>query len=206
MMISNEFLHSLCLALAAVLLSVGCTKDFEGSYDDPLKEEIVDDRWNETDARKTAQHLISSCLKKPWLSSFRRKEQGERPVVLVDEVGNSTDEHIDVKALTDFIRDELINSGKIRFVNKARRQAILDELKYQGSGAVSEKSAKQYGRQTGADFMLGGTITSYVHTQKGLKTVTYQTNLILTNLETSEIEWSEKYQIKKRFNRSSANW
>jgi PBP1b-binding outer membrane lipoprotein LpoB len=39
-----------------------------------------------------------------------------------------------------------------------------------------------------------------------LKTVTYQTNLTLTNIETGEYEWSTKYEIKKRFRRSGAGW
>ena len=126
--------------------------------------------------------------------------------MIVDEVENRTDEHIDTKALTEFIRDELINSGKIRFLNESRRKKILEEIKYQNSGAVSESTRKKAGRQIGAAFMLGGAISSSVHSQGGLKTVTYQTNLTLTNLETSEIEWSEKKRIKKRFKRSGSSF
>ena len=54
--------------------------------------------------------------------------------------------------------------------------------------------------------MLSGGISSSVHSQKGTKTVTYQTALTLTNLETSEIVWSGKKLIKKRFERSSFGW
>ena len=104
------------------------------------------------------------------------------------------------------MRDELINSGRVRFLNKARRKALLEELKYQNSGAVSAKTRKKKGNQIGADFMLGGAISSSVHSMDDLKTVTYQTNLVLTNLETSEIVWSEKKLIKKRFRRSGAGW
>jgi hypothetical protein len=150
--------------------------------------------------------LISSVLSKPWITAFVTKNSGKKPVVIVDDVENRTDEHIDTKALTEFIRDELINSGKVSFLNESRRQKILDELKYQNSGAVSEASKKKTGKQIGADYLLGGGISSSVHTQDGLKTVTYQTNLTLTNLETSEIEWSEKHLIKKRFNRSGSKW
>lgn len=204
----NPSLLSTTLPFVVSLSFLGinaCTPDFEGEYADPEKAEIVDDKWNETDGRKTAEALIKSALSRPWLSTFT-KEKNNKPVLLVDEVENRTDEHLDTKALTEHIRNELINSGRVRFVNEERRQKILDEVKYQQSGAVSQKSAKEYGKQTGADFMLGGAISASVHTQGGLKTVTYQTNLILTNLETAEIEWSEKYDIKKRFNRSSARW
>lgn len=191
--------------LAAGYATVSCSPSFEGEYSDPTRAEIVDDKWNETDARKTAETMIKGVLGRPWLKDFTHKHKG-KPVVFVDDVENRTDEHIDTKALTEFIRNELINSGKVKFVDAARRQKILDEIKYQNSGAVSGETAKKAGRQTGADYLMAGAISSSVHTMEGAKTVTYQTNLILTNLETSEIEWTDKYEIKKRFRRSGAGW
>ena len=182
-----------------------CSSSMKGSYNDPAESEIVDDRWNETDARKTSEAIISQMLSKPWLQEFKRAKR-KKPVVIVADVENRTDEHIDTKALTEFIRDELINSGKVRFLNNQQRDKILAEIKYQNSGMVESKSRKKAGRQIGADFMLSGAISSSVHTRDGLKTVTYQTALTLTNLETSEIAWSGKKLIKKRFERSSFGW
>jgi uncharacterized protein (TIGR02722 family) len=190
-------------ALAVNLLS--CAKDFEGTYSDPAKAEIVDDRWSETDARKVADSLINQVITKPWLAGFEGAKK-QKPVVIVDEIANRTDEHIDTKALTEFMTDELINSGKVRFVNADKRQKILDEIKYQNSGTTSGATKKTLGKQIGADFLLSGAISSSVHTQDGLKTVTYQTALTLTDLETAEIVWSGKELIKKRFNRSSSKW
>ena len=194
-------------ALASLVWGLqACSPSFEGEYADPGKAEIVDDRWNETDAHKTAEHMIQGMLEKPWLSSYGKSHGGKKPVVIVQDVENRTDEHIDVKQLTDYIQDELINSGKVRFVNKDERQKILDELKYQQSGAVNRATAKHSGRAIGADFILSGNVTSNVHQMDELKTVTYQTNLTLTNIETQEFVWSTKYEIKKRFKRSGAGW
>jgi len=184
----------------------GCTSSFQGEYDDPNKREIVDDKWNESDAKKTAEVMINGVLKKPWLEVFKRGHNNQRPVVIVDEVENRTDEHIDTKALTENIQDELLNSGQVRFVDKEKRQKILDEVKYQQSGAVAAGSQKKAGRQTGADFFLSGAMSSSVHTQEGLKTVYYQVQLKMTDLETSEIVWSDKNEIKKRFKRSGSSW
>jgi len=192
------------LALAGSFLS--CSPSFEGEYSDPMKEEIVDDRWNETDARTTAEKLIASALGKPWLVDFKVRNKNLAPVVVVDDIENRTDEHIDTQALTNDVQNALINSGKVRFVDAKRRKQILEEIKYQQSGAVRKDSAKREGRQTGADFMLGGELSSNVHTQGQLKTITYQVNLRLTDLETAEVSWSEQHRIKKRFRRSSASW
>lgn len=194
-------------ALASLIAGfAACTPSFQGEYSDPNKAEIVDDRWNETDARKTAEHMIKGMLEKPWLAGYKGGHNGAKPVVIVMDVENRTDEHLDVKQLTDYIQDELINSGKVRFVNKDQRQKILDEIKYQQSGAVNKATAKQTGRAIGADYVLSGNVTSSVHQMDEKKTVSYQTNLILTSIETQEIEWSTKYEIKKSFKRSGASW
>jgi len=196
-----------CLVLVVGILSlVGCSPSFQGEYDDPNKVEIVDDKWNETDARKTAEVLVTSMLGKAWLNAFKSSHKGERPIVVVDDVENRTDEHLDTKALTEAIQNEVINSGKVRFVDKGRRQKILDEVKYQNSGTTRKDKAKRAGQQIGADYMLGGAISSQVHTQGGLKLVVYQTVLTLTSIETTEIVWSEKHDIKKRFKRSGAGF
>lgn len=192
-----------CLALG--LGAASCAKDFEGTYSDPQKVEIVDDRWSESDAHKVSASMIKQVTTKPWLASFEAQKR-QKPIVIVDEIANRTDEHIDTKALTEAMTDELINSGKVRFVNAGKRKEILEEIKYQNSGTTEAKTKKSIGKQIGADFMLSGAISSSVHTQGGLKTVTYQTALTLTDLETAEIVWSGKEEIKKRFNRSSKGW
>jgi uncharacterized protein (TIGR02722 family) len=194
------------LGFLSVLWTSACTPGFEGEYSDPSKAEIVDDRWNETDARKTAEHMVKGLLEKPWLQQYKDQRKGQKPILIVDDVENRTDEHLDVKQLTDYIQDVLINSGKVRFVNKAQRQKLLEEIKYQQSGNVSGSTAKKTGNQLGADYILSGNVTSSVHQMDGLKTVTYQTALVLTNISTFELEWSTKYEIKKRFRRSGLGW
>ena len=194
------------VSVVGMMAATGCAPKFQGEYSDPEKAEIVDDKWNETDARKTAEVMITSCLGRPWLEEFKKSHKGAKPVVLVQDVENRSDEHIDTKALTEFIQTELINSGKVRFVEKDRRKAILDEIAYQNSGTTNAKTKKSSGKQIGADFMLSGAISSQVHTQGGEKTVSYQTQLNLTNFETAEIEFTEKHIIKKTFKRSGSSW
>lgn len=196
----------------AIVVAVGlywttaCTPGFEAEYADPSEHEIIDDKWNETDARKTAEHMIKGLLEKPWLETFKKTHAGQKPIFIVDDVVNRTDEHLDVRQLTDYIQDVLINSSKVRFVNKDQRQKLIDEIKYQQSSQVEGKSAKKAGKHLGADYILSGAVTSSVHQMDEVKTVTYQTALILTNIETTENEWSTKFEIKKRFKRSGVGW
>ncbi len=197
------------LMLVPSILSItACDPSLTGKYEDPVKAEILDESWNETDARKTAEVLINSMLEKQWLPNFMQQHQGKRPIVIVKDVENRTTESsIDTKSLLEAIRDDVINSGKVRFIDGEGRKKILDEIDYQHqSGMVSESSAKRKGRQIGADFMISGALSSQEHRQDKIKTITYQTVLQMTDLETSEIVWSQKFDIKKRFKRSSVGW
>lgn len=195
------------LAIAGlVALGASCTPEFEGQYADPDAQVIVDDKWNETDAHQTAISMINHMVGSAWLRDWKAANGGKKPTVVVMDVENRTDEHLDVKALTEYISNELINSGRVSFVNKQDRQKLLEELQYQQSGQVSRETAKSTGRQIGADFVLGGGISSKVATQGGRKRVTYQTNLTLTNIETFQIAWSNLKEISKEFKRSGAGW
>lgn len=201
-----SFAKKLSFPAIAAAAVVSCSPKFQGEYSDPEKVEIVDDKWNETDARKTAELMITSALGRPWYEQYKKSHGGKQPIVIVQDIENRSDEHIDTKALTEFMETELINSGKVRFVEKGRRQQILEELAFHNSGAVDAKSKKKTGNMTGADFMLAGAISSQVHTQEGTKTVSYQTQMKLINIETTEIQWTDKHEIKKKFKRSGASW
>lgn len=193
--------HLSMIMLATLLLTAGCAS-FYGEYSDPSAVEVVDDQWNETDNRTTAVAIVKKMLEQNWYQVFRAQKK-QRPVVVVGTISNRTDEHIDTTALVGFISDELINSGKVRFVDKANREAILKEVEYQSSsGNVKSNAARQKGRQIGAHFLLSGDISSHVQARDGLKTVTYQSHVKLTDLESSEIIWSHKELIKKRFRTS----
>lgn len=189
------------MALLVVAQLFGCTT-FRGEYADPKSVEIIDDKWNETDSRVIAEKTIQKMLGKGvWLQNFTKKHKG-KPIVVVGDVENRTDEHIDTKALVSFISDELINSGKVRFVDGEAREAILAEMKYQTeSGEVKKSAARKRGKQIGAHFLLMGFVSSNVQAQKKLKIVTYQIQFRLTDLESSEILWSHKELLKKRFRR-----
>lgn len=195
-------IRALVVMGCASIVGSACSTTFEGNYADPDKVEIVDDKWNETDARVIAEKMIKSCLAKPWISFWMEESRGQRPFVLVDDFENRTSEHIDTKAIFEAVRNELINSGRVRFLDGEKRKTILEEYRYQGSGVVRKDQAKKAGKQFGADFILVGGISSQVAQQEGYKTVTYQVEMRLTNIETSEIVWTEVEKVKKQFRRS----
>ena len=62
---------------------------------------------------------------------------------------------------------------------------------------ASAETAKKWGKELGADYMLNGDINSIVDTYKKERVNFYQVNLELTDLETNEVVWIGNKEIKK---------
>ena len=199
-MVKKHQILSRLAGLGICLMVFGCATG-GGVYTDAEEEQILGDKWNNTDANKTAKYMVDSCLSKPWLVEYKAKNSGKKPVIIVMKMKNRTDEHIDVDSLTEAIRSELINSRQVRFLNAAKRDALLKEMEYQHSGTVSESTRKKKGSQIGADYVISGAISNIVSQKGDLKTVTYRVDMNITNIETTEIEWNGFHKIKKSFKR-----
>lgn len=196
----------LCSLPVLMFLLIGCaTPGITVERTDPRLQTDLSGRWNDTDARLTAEAMISDVLSRPWLNRFE-SQNNRIPVVIVGDVRNLSSEHIDT---IPFIRDmerELINSGAIRFVaGDAARQQIRDERLDQQVHAREETVAR-LGAETGADFMLQGTIVSTVDAVSGLRAVAYKVNLELISIETTEKVWIGDKEIKKIIEQSSTRW
>ena len=62
---------------------------------------------------------------------------------------------------------------------------------------ATQSTIKKFGMERGADYILQGSINSIVDAFKKRKTVTYQVNLELTNIETNEVVWIGDKKIAK---------
>jgi uncharacterized protein (TIGR02722 family) len=186
-------------ALAVAVLGFGCGKSIEMERLDPTTDLQYDTKWSHRDNQIVAEKLVESLLNAPWIAEFTALHPGERPVVVVDEVTNATAEHIDVQALTDMIQTKLVKSQRVRFLNKEARDAILEEYKYQSSGAVDPSRAVRTGRQEGAMYILTGDLSSIASTLGNKRIVTYKVTLQLTDLESAVIEWTDGSEIVKHF-------
>lgn len=188
------------LAVAAISLTMSscATKKVytEGKYIDPGEVWLLSDKFVEADLQVIAERLSKSMLSSEFLATSDRK-----PAVIISLFSNGTDEHIDMVSLTNKIRQHLIDSGQVRFLNNRLRKEIARELEYQGSGYVSPETAKAKGRQVGADWVLSGHIASIKQPVGRREIVYYKTTMEITDLETAEIVWADELEIKKKFTR-----
>lgn len=153
-------------------------------------------RWNDTDARLVAEEMVDDMLDRPWLNRFSG-DAGREPVVIVGDVRNRSSEHIDTSVFINDIERELINSGMIRFVaGDAAREQIREERMDQQTQAAQE-TISRLGEETGADFMMQGQISSIIDAVEGERSVLYQVDMELINIESNEIVWIGSKEIKK---------
>lgn len=178
-------------------------------YRDPKAVETINVDWGATDLQTFSEAMVKSLLEAPQLAYMNTAGKGDdkRLIVYMGGIRNDTTEHINLEAVTDSMRTELLRSGKFRFVaDTSGQNAIGDQVRFQNeSGRVNPEMAKKFGKQLGADVILYGTLSSIEKKEgrslasAGVKTedTYYQFVFNAVNIETGEIIWAEQKAIAK---------
>ncbi len=167
-------------------------------------DKIVDvsGSWNDTDSRLVAEEMISDCLKRPWLNKFNETNNAD-PVIIVGTIINRSHEHINSRLFTKNLEKSLLNSGLIKFVaSRTERKDIREERDSQQEGYTQKETVTSIGNETGADYMLKGSINSVKDEIKGKYVILYQVNLELIDLGTNQKVWIGQKEIKKQVKKS----
>jgi uncharacterized protein (TIGR02722 family) len=154
--------------------------------------------WNDTDLRMASDALIKASLETPRLSQFEAAQR-RLPVIIVGNFKNASDEHIDTSILSQRLEASILNSGKAEFVASGDlRQEIRAEREDQQSGYTSDESAAALGRETGADFIMTGSVKTIVDRYDKTATRSYFITAELTDITTNRRVWIGEYnEIKK---------
>ena len=145
--------------------------------------------WNDTDSQLVSAEMVKDVLSRPWVSEFETKKR-VRPCVIVGTVLNKSHEHINTQTFVKDLERELINSGRVKFVaSRQERDEIREERKDQQIGFTDALTVKEFGKETGADFMLRGQINSIMDEAAGKAVKYYQVELELIDLATNEKSW-----------------
>jgi len=193
-------------AVLTAALLVSCASTDSGTVTRVSADTVTDlsGYWNDTDVRLAADEIISECLASPRISGYPAAHNGKLPVVIVGSYRNKSDEHIDTEILTKKLEAALVNSGKVDFVaSSAERGEIRDERNDQQLNS-SEETAKNLGNETGADFMMQGSVKSIVDSDGSTMARTYYITTELINIETNQKIWmNDNSSIKKIIKRSN---
>jgi uncharacterized protein (TIGR02722 family) len=188
------------IAMAALL--VGCSHGTTVQRMDPGETLDLSGRWNDTDSRLVSEEMISDCMSRPWKANHVQAK-GKRPVMIVGTIRNKTTEHIAVETFVGDIERAFINSGEAEMVASAEEREQVRGERADQQQYSSEETMKQWGKEHGADYMLGGVISSIEDREGGESVVFYQVDLNLIDLQTNSKVWQGQKKIKKYISRSS---
>ncbi len=191
---------SAVVVLFLALFASGCSTEVQRV--DANKAIDLSGAWNDTDSQLVAEEMMKDVLNRVWIDDFSR-EHKRQPAVIVGEVRNLSNEHINVNTFVSEVERNLINSGRVQFVaSSTERQEIRDERKDQDLNA-SEATRKAMGQEKGADFMLKGTINTIIDVSGKTQLRYYQVDLNLISLADNRLVWMGQKKIKKLVERST---
>lgn len=184
-----------------MMVSCGSTKVSRVDSDEVID---LDGYWNESDVRIVCDSLIEECISSPRIAKFEG-QQGRAPVVIIDSIRNQSSEHIDTSIVEKKFQTAIINSGVMEFVSSSTERQALREEKADQADHSTYDTAKEMDQETGADFMLKGSVKTIVQSA-GDKTVrTYYVYAELHDIKTNKIVWmAENDSIKKVIKRQKA--
>ena len=189
------------LLWVALIVGTGACSTTVERVDSDKQRDLSGD-WNDTDSRLVSEAMINELMDGPWLQNYRRAHDSI-PTVIVGTVNNLSHEHINTRTFINDMERALINSGKITFVaSRAERDEVREERRDQDTHA-REETRSRMGQETGADFMLKGSISSIMDVEGRRQVRYYQIDLTLIDLESTHKVWLGQKKIKKFVSKAS---
>jgi uncharacterized protein (TIGR02722 family) len=157
--------------------------------------------WNDTDSRLVSEEMVQDALTRPWIQEYTSAKK-KPPVVIVGEVRNLSHEHINVNTFVADLERALTNSGRVEFVASSTERGEIREERSDQDIHARESTRKPMGQETGADFMLKGTINTIIDVSGNTQVRYYQVDLTLISLADNRKVWIGQKKIKKLVERS----
>jgi penicillin-binding protein activator len=179
---------------ASILIITSCAHKV--TRIDPSATPDISGNWNYTDSRLTAEEMTNQSLTGKWLGDHLQTK-GKRPVVIVGFVTNKSHEHIEAETFMNDLEKSFVTTEKVGLVQSGKKREEMRAEKSDQQTNASVSSMKKFGLEKGADYILQGSINSIVDAFKRNKTVTYQIDLVLTNIETNEVVWIGDKKLSK---------
>lgn len=155
-----------------------------------------DTEWSKTEVDRLARSLMDECLSWAWTSAYVGVA-GEKPLVTVGPIYNRTSEKIDPGILTDALERELSKSDQVTFVGSKRKwdEPVGDSLDQEES--VSREILTEINQETGADFVLAGSVSlANLETESG-SSGRYRVDLEMINVKTMARVWEDSKLVEK---------
>ncbi len=185
---------ALILASVAALMLSGCATEVKRVGVEEVKD--LSGNWNDTDSRLVSEEMIRDSLSTGWIDRHAKKSN-KVPAVIIGNIRNLSHEHINTNTFIADLERAFVNSGRVDVVaSKSEREGIREERADMDLNA-SEASRKEMGKETGADYMLIGTINSIIDASGSEQIRFYQVDLTLVNITDNRKVWTGQKKLKK---------
>ncbi|MCQ2096467.1 MAG: penicillin-binding protein activator LpoB [Fibrobacter sp.] len=190
------------LALGLSLCMVACGSSSGVKRIDENSTTDLSGKWNDTDSRLVAEEMITDCLNSGKIKKMAA-EMGKTPTVVIGKVRNKSHEHISVETFIKDMERVIINDGSLDFVASGKERDALREEVMNQRGNATDETTKELGMETGADWMLTGSINTIIDQEGGKSVIFYQIDLELTDLQSHKKIWIGDKKIKKFVSKDS---
>lgn len=194
--------------LTLVLFASSCgsfkAKRVDANESDEKGLEITDN-WMSADTAQAIKDILKQMKAHPGYSKMKAKFG--TPKVFVAEVQNQTAEaYFPIGDMNDELLNELSMSGEFELVDNQAREKVLKEITYQNDGMVDPATAKQIGKQTGADIMIFGNVYMKPEKRSGKTIKEYSVNIRMTDIEKATEVLRTRTKVFKYSEKSASGW
>ena len=183
------------IAGAALFMSFAGCATTPHVYESELDRAPMTSRIEPQDIRRTVEKMAESLISD---AGVLEATGGKRPVLDIEPMKNRSQMIVDMKSITDSVRTRLIRSRLFRFVDRSTAGADITIMDEQAQlGLTNQRKAIRPGQQSAAEMYLTGSLTDMV-THAGRTTDHYyKFTMILKDLRSGEIVWTDEKEIRK---------
>lgn len=201
---SSMRLAALVCCVAGASLA-GCFRT-TATVRDPNEPQHFRKDWDFTDQKNAVEAIARGILESRNVAAL-----ADKPLIVVYGIQNDTTDHIKTQPIGDKIQSALVETGRVRLIDKTARTAIDEELAFQG-GHVDPAKAVEKGKQIGATHVLYGTLSSMEAKEgKGIrlskKSIKYYNLTVkLTDIRSGEMVYSKDFEVTRQESQPFFGW
>ena len=189
----------------------GCSGFQAKRVDSQVSDEkalTITDEWVQKDTENVVQELINKMDKHRGFQRYKRKYQQEKvPRIFMGEIQNQTSEaYFPIQEINEELLEQFSAGGDFILIDAAKRDDLLKEITYQQDGMVAPDTAKQVGKQTGADLIIFGSVYMKVARRKGKSIRQYSINIRMTDIESGEEVMRVRAKLSKYSKQKKFGW
>ncbi len=174
----------------------GVSSGYSGTAVEPAPQSnrMVESELTEIDMNEIALKAVLSISSAPWFrSSIKRKKMW----ILLSEMQNDTDEHIDGLIIIEKIQALLIKNHKVRILDSGLLKEYIKKRNMQERELFQPEKAAEAGKFFRAEYVLKTRISN-IKRQIGFnQQITYFFAFHVVHTQSRRVHWSEQIQIIK---------